>query len=143
MNGEMAKQDNKRKLPTKEEQDKMNKALDKATSLEKSSISFVKIDIAEWGALRLEIPSNVAKQFAFDIMTGILSKGTKIKNTPGGMFAKNVLARSFSFIMNSSENGKKGNEKRWGTQQGEQPNEPHLAPFPDGYTPDGTGGNPF
>lgn len=131
----MAENKVKKKLPTPSEQKELNKKLDNATPSERSRLAFVQIDIAEWGAVRLEIPSNLAKQFAFDVMNGILSKGNKIKNTPGGIFAKNVLARSFSVMMNSVESGKNGAEKRWG----EQPTkEPYLAQFPDG-----TGGNPF
>ncbi len=125
----------KSKLPTKEEQNEMNKNFDNATALERSRLSFVQIDLGELGIFRAELTPTEKTQFARDIISGLESKGAKCKNSKGGKFARNILARAFWILKKNIESGEKGAAERWGNKA---PKEPYLAPFPDG-----TGGNPF
>ena len=113
-----------RNIPTREEQEEMNKALEDATPVERSRISFVQIDLGELGAYRAEIPPELARKFASDLVNGILDKGKKAKNTAGGNFARDIIARSFHLLQQKIKGGEKGADIRW---YGEGPEPPPMG----------------
>lgn len=103
----------KMRVPTKQEQDEMNRIFDSAPNAEKSRVSYVQIELGELGAYRAEIPSSMARKFASDIIDGFLNHGTKPKETPGGTLARNILSRAFFRLQESIRTGADGAAARW------------------------------
>lgn len=97
--------------PSKEEEEIMIRNFENATEAEKNKISFVQINLGELGIYRAEIPSEARRQFAYDIINTLCKKSAKEKPSKGMIFAKKLLARSFTSLKKSSEGGKNKNQQ--------------------------------
>jgi len=102
-------------------QEQMNELYKSATEEERSKIGFIQVVISTFCYLALiAINDGNAAEFLKDFVDTLMLR-KKVKESAGANVAYDFLARSYCFIHDRSEHGKKAVNKRWNKKQ--QPTE--------------------